>query len=62
MIYFDSSNFSAKIFSGRVLGEHAMTIDDPARRMQAIQNSTRVAQVMISRSVVMQALTLLSIR
>lgn len=48
--------------AGRTIGEQAMLLDDAIWRMQALKNSTEVAQVMISRSVVMQVLTLLSIR
>ena len=46
---------------GRILGEQAMGLDEPRKRIMALKNSTEAVQVLIARSMVMQALTLLSI-
>jgi len=46
----------------RVLGEQVIGLDDPKKRIQALKTSTEASQVLIARSVVMQTLTLLSIR
>jgi len=48
--------------SGSQLGEQVMMLDDPRHRMVTLKCATDAGLVMIARSIIIKALTLLSIR
>ncbi|CAL8069477.1 unnamed protein product [Orchesella dallaii] len=57
----NSNNNTGSANSGKLLAEQAMSAEDVTKRITALKNTTEALQVMIARSIITEALVILSI-